>query len=374
MLVWVPVLLLGPVLNLHGDAWSIASQAALILTLAAATVTAALTSHPSGQRSTPYVALGVAAAATALGSTQGSGWLPTWILLAVVVPSVLRGWWVIAAIPVVALASMWAASYADDGSAAGIWSEGFVVLLAGVTTASFLRLIETIEELRRTREELARVAVAEERERFSRDLHDLLGHTLSVIVVKAQAVRRLVDRDPAAAAAHGGDIERVGREALVEIRQAVDGMRALTLDEELDRACRALQAAGIRAEVSTYDRPIPNGAEQAFAWAVREGVTNVLRHSGAGRCQFDLRDGGGRLVLTIADDGVGAPAEKRDSNGAGGGVRDGNRDGGRNGVRDGGLDGLRRRLVAAGGRLDVDPDSDGFRLTAEVPVAAGPRS
>jgi two-component system sensor histidine kinase DesK len=132
----------------------------------------------------------------------------------------------IAAIPVVALASMWAASYGDDGSTAGIWSEGFVVLLAGVTTAMFLRLIETIEELRRTREELARVALAEERERFSRDLHDLLGHTLSVIVVKAQAVRRLVDRDPAAAAAHGGDIERVGREALVEIRQAVGDARA----------------------------------------------------------------------------------------------------------------------------------------------------
>ncbi len=294
MLVWVPVLLLGPALNLHGGAGSIASQAVLILALGTAAVTAALTSHPSGQGATPYVALGVAAAATAIGAMQGSGWLPTWILLAVVVPSVLRGWWLIAAIPVVTLGSMWAASYGDDGSTAGIWSEGFVVLLAGVTTASFLRLIETIEELRRTREELARVAVAEERERFSRDLHDLLGHTLSVIVVKAQAVRRLVDRDPAAAAAHGGDIERVGREALVEIRQAVDGMRALTLDEELDRACRALQAAGIRAEVSSYDRPIPTGAEQAFAWAVREGVTNVLRHSGAGRCQFDLRDGGGR--------------------------------------------------------------------------------
>ena len=183
-----------------------------------------------------------------------------------------------------------------------------MVLLSGVASTGFLRLIETIEELRRTRKELARRAVAEERERFSRDLHDLLGHTLSVMVVKAQAVRRLADRDPTAAAEHASDIERVGREALDEVREAVDAMRALTLNEELDGARRALDAAGIRTEVSSYDGPLPAQADQAFAWVVREGATNVLRHSGADRCRFELRDGDGQLELTVADDGVGGPA------------------------------------------------------------------
>ena len=141
-----------------------------------------------------------------------------------VVPSVLRGWWVIAAIPVVALASMRAASYADDGSAAGgISEQGFVVLLAGVTTASFLRLVETVKELRPTREELARGAVDKERVRFSRDLHDLLGHTLSVVVVKAQAGAGVGPRDPDAAAGHGRRHRAVGREALPRSGRPVTG-------------------------------------------------------------------------------------------------------------------------------------------------------
>ena len=130
-----------------------------------------------------------------------------------------------------------------------MWTEGFVVLLAGLASAAFAALLDTVAELRRTRAELARVAVAEERERFSRDLHDLLGHTLSVMVVKAQAVRRLAAQDPDAAAAHAADIEQIGRQALVDVRQAVDAMRAPTLAEELDGARRALDAAGIATTV-----------------------------------------------------------------------------------------------------------------------------
>ena len=120
-------------------------------------------------------------------------------------------------------------------------------LLTLLASTAFTRLLETVAELRRTRAELARVAVAEERERFSRDLHDLLGHTLSVMVVKAQAVRRLAATDPEAAAQHAADIERVGRTALLDVRQAVDAMRAPSLPEELAGARDALEAAGIRA-------------------------------------------------------------------------------------------------------------------------------
>ncbi len=352
MLVWLPVLLLGPVLSLHGNAASLAIQLGLIVAVAASAVIAVRTSRPRGQGRAPYVALGVLAVATVAGSTQGNAWLATWILLALTVPAVLRGWW-LAVIALVALGSMWAVWSSGDTSSSGTWSQGFVVLLSGVASTGFLRLIETIEELQRTRKELASRAVAEERERFSRDLHDLLGHTLSVMVVKAQAVRRLADRDPTAAAEHAEDIERVGRHALDEVRQAVDAVRALTLNEELDGACRALDAAGIRTEVSPYDGPLPAQADQAFAWVVREGATNVLRHSGAGRCRFELREGGGHLELTVADDGVGRPAVS-----AG---------------RQGGLDGLRRRILAVGGQLNVDAAADGFRLTARIPQQQGSR-
>ncbi len=342
VLIWTPVLLLGPVLDVHGGAAMVAFQLGLVVVIAACAAAAVLTSGI-----TPSVALTTLVAATFAGAQHGSQWLPTWILLALTVPSVLRGRWLAAALPAVAAASMWAAWLVEPHSAQRMWSQGFVVLLAGLANAAVLRLIMTIEELRRTRQELARRAVADERERFSRDLHDLLGHTLSVMVVKAEAVRRLVDRDPGAAATHAADIERVGREALVQVREAVDATRALSLVDELDGARMALDAAGIRTEVSTYDGPLPAQAEDAFAWVVREAATNVLRHSAAGRCRFELRGTDDQLVLTVADDGVGGPAV-----GVG---------------REGGLDGLSRRLVAAGGRLDVDPTPDGFRLTARIP-------
>jgi two-component system sensor histidine kinase DesK len=270
-----------------------------------------------------------------------------WILLIITTPVVVRGWAGWAAIPVIGAGAALVSWLDGDRGATFIYT-ALGVLLAGVATTSFLRLSETVEELRRTRTELARVAVVEERERFSRDLHDLLGHTLSVIVVKAQAVRRLAGSDPAAAAEHAADIEQVGRQALTDVRQAVDAMRAPTLDDELDGARRALEAAGIRAEVAPFDVRVSAGANETLAWVVREGVTNVLRHSGAGTCRVELTNGNGALRLSVSDDGVGGPA-----------VADG---------RQGGLDGLRRRVLAAGGQLDVEPGADGFRLVARVPA------
>lgn len=346
VLLWTPVLLLGPVLDLHGSGARVAVQAGLIVLIAAAAVGAVLTSRVSDQGWHPYVALGVLAAATAGGIPQGAQWLPTWGLVALTVPSVLRRWWLAGALLAVTAASM-AAAWSVEPSEQRLWTQGFVVLLAGAANTAVVRLIETIEELRRTREELASRAVAEERERFSQDLHDLLGHTLSVMVVKAQAVRRLAERDPAAAAEHAADIERVGRDALTEVREAVDATRALSLEDELEGARRALDAAGIRAEVGRYERPLSPEADRMLAWVVREGVTNVLRHSGAASCRFELDNGDGHATLTVSDDGVGGPAVPHD--------------------RQGGLDGLRRRLSAAGGVLDVRPGEDGFRLTARIP-------
>jgi two-component system sensor histidine kinase DesK len=126
-------------------------------------------------------------------------------------------------------------------------------------------------------------------------------------------------------------------------------MRAPTLDDELDGARQALEAAGIRAEVEPFDGPVDEQAGEALAWVVREGVTNVLRHSGAGTCRVELTNGNGWLRLSVTDDGVGGPPVTND--------------------RQGGLDGLRRRVLAAGGRLEVEPGRDGFRLVASVPTS-----
>ena len=347
IVIWLPVLVLAPLLNLHGSPAQVAFQLLLVATMIGACLVAVTTGDPVQQGRTPYVALAVLAAAAVLGSTQGEGWLSPWILLIITTPAVLRGWPSIIAIPVITVCEMVASWLLGDRGAI-FWTTAGGVLLAGIATTSFLRLIETVEELRRTRNELARVAVVEERERFSRDLHDLLGHTLSVMVVKAEAVRRLAGRDPEAAAAHAADIEQVGRQALVDVREAVDAMRVPTLAEELDGARRALDAAGIRADIPAYDGSLSPLADETLAWVVREGVTNVLRHSGAGSCRFELRNGNGELRLSLRDDGIGGPTP---ANG-----------------REGGLDGLRRRVVAAGGRLEVEPDADGFRLTASVPT------
>ena len=253
--------------------------------------------------------------------------------------------------------SAWAAWRVHPHEWSRVWTEAFVVLLTLLASTAFTRLLETVAELRRTRAELARVAVAEERERFSRDLHDLLGHTLSVMVVKAQAVRRLAATDPVAAAEHAADIERVGRTALLDVRQAVDAMRAPSLPEELAGARDALEAAGIRATIDAGPTDLPDDSGAVLAWALREAVTNVLRHSGASACSIAVTEADGQLRLVVTDDGVGAPTPPSPA-----AI-----------VRAGGLDGLRDRVRAADGFVESGSTDGGFRLVASVPLRLGAR-
>lgn len=143
-----------------------------------------------------------------------------------------------------------------------------------MVTATVLSLFDTIQELNTTRQELARSAVEKERLRFSRDLHDLLGHTLSVVVVKAEAVRRLAPRDLDAALAQATDIEAVGRQALTEIREAVSGYREGSLTTELDSARSALEAAGIEPVVRQAGPPLPHRPAPCWAgWSARASPT-----------------------------------------------------------------------------------------------------
>jgi two-component system sensor histidine kinase DesK len=227
---------------------------------------------------------------------------------------------------------------------------GSIVLNALLATAMVLvirNMVKLIRELDKTRTELAHSAVEQERLRFARDLHDLLGHTLSVIVVKAEVVRRLAERDPAAAAREAAEIEQVGRKALAEVREAVSGYRDRAFAEELHNARDALTDAGIETTLRLTARTndLPPAVDQVFAWVVREAATNVIRHSGARICRIMLEESGIGWSLTVRDDG----------GGRGSGATEGN-----------GLRGLRERLAVLGGVLAVS--GPGYTLRASVPT------
>jgi two-component system sensor histidine kinase DesK len=221
-------------------------------------------------------------------------------------------------------------AWARNASAGDIWSVLYGTVLSGFIVAMILRLISVIRELQETRQELARAAVDEERVRFARDLHDLLGHTLSVMVLKAQVTRKLATRDPELAAEQAADIERVGRQALTEVRQSVSGYRGRGIGRELEQARTALADAGFTVIVQRDGPPLPAVPDALLGWVIREGVTNVIRHSGGCQCEIGIRHGDGQAAVEILDDGNGRPAVKLPSGGHG-------------------LGGLRERISAAGG-------------------------
>lgn len=302
-----------------------------------------------------YVLLGALAAVTfALAIGYGGSWLLFFPLLSLACGTVLRRRRLALGLLGLAVTACWIAVWRGD-SASTPWTLGYGTFISGAVTAAILTLSETVMELRATRQELARTAVERERLRFSRDLHDLLGHTLSVIVVKSEAARRLGPRDMDAALAQVADIESVGRQALTEIREAVTGYREGSLATELDRARSALTAAGIEPVVRRSGPPLAPQTEALLGWVVREAVTNVVRHSTAARCVFELGGSGERVRLTVTDDGRGRPEGPAPAPGIGGT----------------GLKGLTERLAAAGGSLEAGPGPDGgFVVTAELPADA----
>ncbi|HEY7815212.1 MAG TPA: sensor histidine kinase [Nakamurella sp.] len=205
-------------------------------------------------------------------------------------------------------------------------------------------------ELRRTREELAKVAVAAERERIGRDLHDILGHSLTAIAVKAGLARRLVGRDDAAAAAEIGEVEKLAREALADVRATASGFREVSLDSQLAVARSVLRAAGITANLPATVDEVDPSMRELFGYVVREAVTNVVRHAHATTCTVTVGPG---MVEIVNDDlAVGAGAATRLPSAPGSG-----------------LTGLAERVRAAGGTLVAGPlAGGGFSLRATVPV------
>ncbi|MFF3712172.1 sensor histidine kinase [Streptomyces phaeochromogenes] len=225
-------------------------------------------------------------------------------------------------------------------------------LLGGFAMVGVRTLIRTTIELREARATVAQLAANEERLRLARDLHDLLGHSLSLITLKSELAGRMLPEHPDKAAQQVADIENVSRQAMVDVREAVTGYRRPRLAGELAGVRVALTAAGITAELPAEPdlTGVASETESALAWALREAVTNVVRHSGARRCKVELVRRqtleGPVLELSVEDDGGGADSGP------------GN-----------GLTGLRERLEKVGGELEAGGARQGFRLLARVPAA-----
>jgi two-component system sensor histidine kinase DesK len=173
----------------------------------------------------------------------------------------------------------------DWGSQVGT---AFGIAAASVAVFGLRAVMSRNMDLVIAHQENARLAVDNERTRFARDLHDILGHSLTVITVKAELAQKLLDVDVERARAEIADLERLSRDALTDVRRAVEGYRDITLPGELVRARVALRAAEIDAELPNSTDDVPSELRELFAWTVREGVTNVIRHSGATHCEVRL--------------------------------------------------------------------------------------
>ncbi len=241
---------------------------------------------------------------------------------------------------------------------AGLLHLGFWFLIYGTVlpvaigsvNVHFAQRNQANRQLRLAQEEIEHLARVAERERIARDLHDVLGHTLSVVILKSELASKLIGIDRERAANEIRDVERISREALAEVRNAIGGYRAGGLEEELARAAATLKTAGVAAECRSVHVSLSPAQETVLALAVREAVTNVVRHARARRCRLRLEQVDGCGLLEIQDDGRGG------SQGEGNGLR-----------------GMRERVEALGGTLRRET-SAGTTLTVLLPLGTGKRN
>ncbi|MFI8832725.1 sensor histidine kinase [Streptomyces afghaniensis] len=229
---------------------------------------------------------------------------------------------------------------------------GGLVAFTAIVSVWLLNIVYELDEARETR---SRLAVAEERLRFGRDLHDVMGRNLAVIALKSELAVQLAQRDRPEAVAQMVEVQRLAQESQREVREVVRGYREADLASELAGAQGVLTAAGIDCTVGGATAAgLPVAVQSALGWVVREAATNVLRHGDARRCAVRLGMSEGRVVLSVENDGVseaaGGPSDSSGSSGSG-------------------LAGLRERLAEIDGTLEAGPAGKGlFRLTAEIPL------
>jgi two-component system sensor histidine kinase DesK len=246
------------------------------------------------------------------------------------------------------------------GGVAGIdwwWLISLMLLVRGLglDLIGVSRLGSALRELHAARRELARLAVIEERERLSRDLHDLLGQTLSVITLKSELARGLITEDPTRCAQELAEIEQVGRMTLREVRKTVAGYRQPRLSSELDGARQLLEAAEIKYSIEELHGELPQPLDGVLAWTVREGVTNVIRHSRARHCLLKFTRDQGWIGVEILNDREGTEDAPELCLGQGSGLL-----------------GLRERVSVLGGTMEAGPlllsGKPHFRLRVELPM------
>ncbi len=319
-------------------------------------------------------------------------WPATWVAVAVFLPFYFLGWssgrWRLAVLVITALLSYALMPFNPGGNSLLIYAIAFAgymlsmrtaiavsvalvallgleivwlgypiayvavtVVIGGMVLAGILMSLREARhnaELRLSQEEIKRLARAHERERIARDLHDLLGHTLSLIAVKAELARKLVERNAPGAAAEIGEVERIARETLTQVRSAVSDMRGAGFAQTCDNVCAVLEGTGIRVQRDTDAALLlDDSTDQALAWVLRESVTNILRHAQATHVAIALHASSGSVVLEVVDDGHAGPIVE------GQGVR-----------------GMRERMTALGGDLVVEVQlSGGLRVRGSALVA-----
>jgi two-component system sensor histidine kinase DesK len=222
-----------------------------------------------------------------------------------------------------------------------------LIVMNGMGSASREAFYDRTAALLATQEEVRRLAGTAERERMVRDLHDVVGRTLTLIAIKSDLANRLVSRDPAAAGREAIAIGQIARDGLTDVRAALAGPLGGSLLHELQASSDALTAAGIGVRICGDAASVPRDAGAVLAMTLREAVTNTIRHSRAQSCEIAISLEDLQAKLAVSDDGVGD---------------------GHSGGAGSGLDGMRHRLTAAGGSLDVGPNRLGFRLEARVPA------
>lgn len=230
-----------------------------------------------------------------------------------------------------------------DFSMSFLFPAVFFGLVVGLSNIFFAEIQQKNAALKQTREEVRRLATTAERERIARDLHDLLGHTFSVITLKAELAGRLLETRPQDSRREIADIEQASRNALNQIREAVSGYRGSTLKSELANARMTLETADIDLSYQLDERPLPAELDQLFSVLVKEAVTNIIRHSRARTCHIRTETGASQVVLKIVDDGHG------------GNFTEGN-----------GLKGMRERIAPLCGDLSIRSDQ-GTCLTFTFP-------
>ncbi len=288
-------------------------------------------------------AIMTALAAAAIPFAGADGFFLGAILASVAVFGLRRSLpWVVGALCLASLAIPWGVSSWHSGPG---WIQALDIFFTALVTYSFGEVIRANRALREARAEIARLASESERNRIARDLHDLLGHSLTAITVKAGLAHRLAGSDPDRSRQEIGEVEELSRRALGDVRAAVSAYRNVTLAAELARGRELLRAAGVLADLPTATDMVDAAHQDVLAWAVREGLTNVARHARATHCTVVLS----ASQVEIRDDGVGGPAQ------------DGH-----------GLAGLRERVAAAGGSIEAGPlRPRGWRLRVSLDPAVG---